>query len=348
MRSKGIPRIIVTTLAASGLVVAAGASGAEGAPTSPKPGPHKAAAVTKRLGSTKTAGIYLDRTKSPVVNVTTGQAAQKVKDAGLKPRIVKYSMKQLSTVKQSIDRSGLVPGSSWSVNPKTNRVVVTTDKTVTGAKLDKVKSATSKFAGKVAMRRTDGVYRAKVSGGDAIWGSGSRCSLGFNVVHKNDPTKHAFLTAGHCGNAVQSWSEDQAGQTSLGNTTDSQFPGDDYAIVDYTSSYSNYPSTAGGQQIDKAGAPTAGETVTRDGSTTGTHSGKVTALDASVQYQEGTVNGLIQTTVCAEPGDSGGSLYSGSTAYGLTSGGSGDCTSGGETFFQPVQEALQAYNVEIG
>lgn len=76
--------------------------------------------------------------------------------------------------------------------------------------------------------------------------------------------------------------------------------------------------------------------------------GEVTALNASVHYQEGSVNGLIQTTVCWEPGDSGGSLYSSNGAYGLTSGGSGDCDSGGQTFFQPVKEALQDYPVKIG
>jgi streptogrisin B len=37
----------------------------------------------------------------------------------------------------------------------------------------------------------------------------------------------------------------------------------------------------------------------------------------------------------------------GTKALGLTSGGSGDCTSGGTTFFQPVREAAQAYNVTI-
>lgn len=35
------------------------------------------------------------------------------------------------------------------------------------------------------------------------------------------------------------------------------------------------------------------------------------ALDATVNYAEGSVSGLIRTTVCAEPGDSGGSLFSG-------------------------------------
>jgi len=73
----------------------------------------------------------------------------------------------------------------------------------------------------------------------------------------------------------------------------------------------------------------------------------VTAVNASVRYAEGTVSGLIQTNVCAEPGDSGGALYSGSTALGLTSGGSGNCTTGGTTFFQPVTEALSVYGATI-
>ena len=34
-------------------------------------------------------------------------------------------------------------------------------------------------------------------------------------------------------------------------------------------------------------------------------------------------------------------------AIGLTSGGSGDCRSGGTTFFQPVTEALATYGVEV-
>ena len=68
----------------------------------------------------------------------------------------------------------------------------------------------------------------------------------------------------------------------------------------------------------------------------------------TVRYQGGgTVRGMIQTTVCAEPGDSGGPLYDGTLAIGLTSGGSGDCKKGGTTFFQPVTAALQTYGVSI-
>ena len=88
--------------------------------------------------------------------------------------------------------------------------------------------------------------------------------------------------------------------------------------------------------------------MTRDGSTTGVHSGTVTALNVTVRYQGGgTVSGMIQTNVCAEPGDSGGPLYDGSKAVGITSGGSGNCSSGGTTFFQPVTEAVNAYGVTV-
>ncbi len=114
----------------------------------------------------------------------------------------------------------------------------------------------------------------------------------------------------------------------------------------YTSSISR-PGTVGSQDITSSGTPAVGSSVTRRGSTTGTHSGTVQELNATVRYAEGTVSGLIRTTVCAEPGDSGGSLYSGTTAHGLTSGGSGTCSTGGTTFFQPVTEALGVYGVSV-
>ena len=51
--------------------------------------------------------------------------------------------------------------------------------------------------------------------------------------------------------------------------------------------------------------------------------------------------------MCAEPGDSGGSLFAGTTKLGLTSGGSGNCQTGGTTYFQPVREALSVYGVSV-
>src|SRR5262249_14217643 len=88
----------------------------------------------------------------------------------------------------------------------------------------------------------------------------------------------------------------------------------------------------------------------------GLHDGAVTGLDATVNFQSetdpagvDTVTGLIQTDVCAEPGDSGGPLFTQEgSAIGLTPGGSGDRTSGGEASFPPVTAALQATGATLG
>jgi streptogrisin D len=66
-----------------------------------------------------------------------------------------------------------------------------------------------------------------------------------------------------------------------------------------------------------------------------------------VNYAEGTVTGMIKTNVCAEGGDSGGPLFGGTKVLGLASGGSGNCSSGGLTYFQPVTEPLAFYGVNV-
>jgi hypothetical protein len=104
----------------------------------------------------------------------------------------------------------------------------------------------------------------------------------------------------------------------------------------------------GTQEITRAAGAFVGQPVKRSGSTTHVHSGRVQALNATVNYQEGTVHGLIKTDVCADGGDSGGPLFAGTSALGLTSGGSGSCgLLGGTTYFQPVTEALSVYGVHV-
>ena len=251
----------------------------------------------------------------------------------------------LSAAMRSIDRAAAFPGTAWGVDPTTNQVVVSVDSSVTSARLAGVKAAVARLGGAARLQTVAGTFHVDISGGDAIYGSRYRCSLGFNVIKGST---HYFLTAGHCGKAESTWWTSANHSTLLGNTVAATFPGKDYALVQYTSSYTNYPGTAGNQEIDHAANAFVGETVTRRGSTTGVHSGKVTALNVTVHYSGGgTVRGLIQTTVCAEPGDSGGPLYDGTAAIGLTSGGSGDCRSGGTTFFQPVTAALSAYGVQV-
>jgi len=246
---------------------------------------------------------------------------------------------------QALDRSAGFAGVAWGVDTRARQVVVTVDSTVKGTQLRSVKSVVQRLGAVARVEYVAGAFRLDISGGDAIYGSRYRCSLGFDVIKGST---HYFLTAGHCGKAEPQWWTSANHSTFLGNTTGASFPGKDYAIVQYAASFTGYTGKVGSQDITHAANAFVGEAVTRRGSTTGIHTGTVTALNVTVHYSGGgTVRGLIQTTVCAEPGDSGGPLYDGTAAIGLTSGGSGDCKSGGTTFFQPVTAALSAYGVQV-
>ncbi|MFL6123713.1 S1 family peptidase [Actinophytocola sp.] len=249
-------------------------------------------------------------------------------------------------------RQDHIPGTAWATDAS-GKMVVTADETVTGQTWDNLESAVGAVGTRAAtLKRTTGKLELFAEGGDAIFAEGARCSLGFNVTTADG--NPAFLTAGHCGVAFDEWSDEANGEP-IATVQQALFPGNgDFALVTYDDETTNAPSTVdvgNGQQfqITQAADAQVRERVFRMGSTTGLNDGSVTALNATVNYPEGTVTGLIQTTVCAEPGDSGGPLFTqDGNAIGLTSGGSGDCTSGGTTFFQPVTTALEAVGATIG
>ncbi|MFJ6214213.1 S1 family peptidase [Streptomyces sp. NPDC092296] len=305
------------------------------------------AQVQQQLGDAHTAGSYLDGGRL-VVTVTDSASAAKVRAQGAVAKLVTRSGAQLKAATATLDRTARIPGTAWAVDPATDTVVVTADSTVTGAKLTRLREAAAALGSAVRIEQQPGTLSLRLSGGQAIYGGGYRCSLGFNV--KSGSTYY-FLTAGHCGNVASTWYSNSGQSTKIGTTYDSRFPGDDFALVKYsttgTPSGDVYLYNGSYQDITTAGTPSVGQTVYRSGSTTGVHSGTVTALNSTVNYAEGTVSGLIRTTVCAEGGDSGGALYAGTVALGLTSGGSGNCTSGGVTYFQPVTEALNYYGVSV-
>lgn len=294
------------------------------------------------------AGSYLDQsTGAMVVNVTTKAEAQRVRAAGGTAKIVKHSGAVLRAATDELRRSATVPGTAWGVDPVTNQVRVTADSTVTGAKLDRLRAAVAALGDKARLEAVPGVMRPFIAGGNPIYNGPWRCSLGFNVASA-DGTAYA-LTAGHCTNTGPDWTG--PGGRFLGWRTGSSFPGNDYGIIRYADGWDRpggvymYDGTV--RDINAAADPYVGQGVERSGSTTGRHGGVVTGLNVTVNYEEGSVHGMIATTVCAEPGDSGGSLFAGNTALGLTSGGSGDCRSGGQTFFQPVVEAMYNYGVWV-
>ncbi|MCT4357331.1 S1 family peptidase [Streptomyces sp. Je 1-79] len=256
-----------------------------------------------------------------------------------------FSASQLSAAGDAVLTAD-VAGTAWHVDQATHTLVVTADSTVSKAEIAEIKRQAGANAGAIRIERTPGKFNKLISGGDAVYASSWRCSLGFNV--RDSAGNYYFLTAGHCTDGAGTWYSNSGRTTVLGSTSGSSFPTNDYGIVRYTNSSVTKSGTVGSVDITSAANATVGMSVTRRGSTTGIHSGSVTGLNATVNYGGGdVVYGMIRTNVCAEPGDSGGPLYSGSRAIGLTSGGSGNCSSGGTTFFQPVTEALSAYGVSV-
>ena len=256
---------------------------------------------------------------------------------------VRASAAQLDAADAAV-READVAGTAWYTDQARDTLVVMVDGTVSAADRARVQRAaeTQAPADAVEVRRVPGQLAERIAGGDPITSpEGLRCTVGFNVRNSSGAT--FALTAGHCTSAATTWS--------IGPVVSSSFPGNDYGLIRYTD-----PSQAeggvrgpGGSLIDivDAADPSVGQEVCAAGNVTGIHCGEVIALNATVNTGQGTVSGLIQTSLCSEPGDSGGPLYSGHTAIGIISGGSGDCSSGGQTFYQPVTEPLQAYGVDV-
>ncbi|MEU1888649.1 S1 family peptidase [Micromonospora sp. WMMD987] len=238
-------------------------------------------------------------------------------------------------------------GTAWGPDPVTGRLTLTVDDTVPPEQVRALR-ATAARAG-ADLRREPGRLRLLIAGGQAVHGGGARCSLGANV---RSGTTSYFLTAGHCTATATTWYADAGQTTVLGSRVASSFPTNDYGLVRYTgrvdrpSAVYTYPGLL---TVNGVGTPYVGQAVCRSGSTTGVRCGTVTALNQTVNWAEGSVSGLIRTNICAEPGDSGGPLYVAATGViiGILSGGSGNCTSGGTTFYQPIAEALAAYGVTI-
>jgi len=333
--------ITVLSTAAALSLTAAGSAQAAGLE------PTRAQALEQSLGA-DAAGSYVDGDQI-IVDVTNQGAAKKVQAAGGTARIVKHSEGELEDIEQTIKVAANVPGTAWAIDPLANQVVVTLDHSVDAAGQRHVEAGLAGAGDAVRIEHSPGTFAPLVSGGQAIFTASARCSLGFNVRQGGG---YAFLTAGHCTNLDPNWYADAAHTTLLGSRFATSFPGNDYGIVRYPA---GAPVPAGDvaltattrQDITTARTPVVGETVKRSGSTTGVHSGIVQAINATVTYPQGTVSGLIRTTVCAEPGDSGGPLFSGTAALGITSGGAGNCTSGGTTFFQPVTEPLNVYGAQV-
>ena len=280
---------------------------------------------------------------------------------GAEVTTVQHSLAALDATKSRFDSmsSAQVPVSivGWYIEPRSNSVVVEINPVTRNAETEEFLNQARGDGTAIRVSWTTRTPRtlADVVGGDrfnfAVGGQLSGCSIGFSALGATSNDLY-FITAGHCtrfGGAVLDLAGGQFGEVSQ-----SRFDAaGDFGLVDVVDLNARVTPTINkfdGGSITVTGSQEipVGASVCRSGSTTGLRCGEVIALNQTVNYGNGDiVQGLARTTACAEPGDSGGPYINGSEAQGLTSGGSGDCSVGGITYFQPINEVLDGLGVTL-
>ncbi|MGW6197848.1 S1 family peptidase [Kribbella sp. NPDC055110] len=307
-------------------------------------------AAQKAAGAAFGGAWYDAATRKLVVGVVGSARAAAVRATGAQVAAVPVPAKALDQQKAVVDKLAgkAVPAavSGWAADPRTGSVVI---KVQAGKRSQAVDAFVAKVAkaGAVTVKEVAAqaprTFAAGTVGGDPYYVSNIRCSIGFSVYG-------GYVTAGHCGRSgiVRGWDG-----TDQGSFQGWSFPGNDYAWVATGYGWWTVPVVLGwGQVSDQLvrgswEAP-IGSSVCRSGSTTHWHCGTILAKNETVNYGNGQLfYGATKTNVCAEGGDSGGSFITGDQAQGVTSGGWGNCSSGGETWFQPVNEILQAYGLTL-
>ncbi|MFJ7344267.1 carbohydrate-binding protein [Streptomyces sp. NPDC101110] len=298
------------------------------------------------------AGAWLRGTTSQELLVATTDAADvpAIRAQGATAAVVRKTLRDLRAAQRKLDaaadRVATRETPLWYVDIPANRVVVEATSKASAAAFVQAAALDGES---VSVRVTANRPRLMedITGGDAYYIDGAaRCSVGFSVTKGE---REGFASAGHCGKrGARTTGHNQADQ---GTFQGSVFPGEDMSWVAVVDPWETTPNVKGegGRTVGIAGSVQAlvGAAVCRSGSTTGWHCGTIEQHDTSVSYAEGRVDGLTRTTVCAEPGDSGGPYVSGVQAQGVTSGGSGDCTTGGMTLYQPINPLLSEFGLTL-
>jgi streptogrisin C len=303
--------------------------------------------VARKAAGAAFGGSWFDaKTGKLTVGVSTSDTTvlAAVRATGADVVRVERSLAALDAAKAKLDAvRAPADVAAWRVDPRAGGLVVTVKE---GGDVQGF-LATARKLGPVVVEEvsaTPTTFAAGTVGGDPYYINGNtRCSIGFSV-------HGGFVSAGHCGgvnSSVVGWDGSW-----MGTFAGSSFPGNDYAFIRTGGGWWNAPVVLGwGTVPDRlvrgsAEAP-VGSSICRSGSTTRWHCGTVLAKNETVNYAQGAVHQMTKTSVCAQPGDSGGSFITGEQAQGVTSGGWGNCSTGGQTWFQPVNEILGVYGLSL-
>jgi hypothetical protein len=318
-------------------------------------------AALERAADDAYAGVYFDDTGTLVIAVASDAAADAVRAAGAAARVVKHTKAELTEVRDALDKYSGVPGTSWGLDFRGNRVVITLAGNVNATAAQPMLDAAAGFGDAVAVEWVDGELRstADILGGFPIDSNiGRGCSAGFNVLYTG--ATRGVLTAGHCTQGLPFWN-------GLGPSVASNFappgPTPDFGLIrnDQANPLPGiYLWNGTYVQVSRAGNASGGMATCHSGRTTGSVfggalCGTVVAIGVTVTLGDGTtITGMDQTNFCSLPGDSGGSHFANAnptSALGMlsasTSIGGTQCPAQPRSCLQPANQALNTYGARI-
>jgi hypothetical protein len=241
-------------------------------------------------------------------------------------------------------------GSAAYLDPISGHVVLK----LAGEPSAQLKAQIAKHPGLVQTRHTAPIvpYLALYGGhGMTAQSGGAGCTTGFIATYNG---ANYVITAGHCLALSRFWDRKN---NYLGERESWSFGLDgDYGLLKVKGVHM---SPAGLINLNAGPRPVAGvlpyvwwqEFLCFMGNESRQQCGNVTATEVTVPYDFGfnTVEGLIETTICAQHGDSGGPLFldtpDGLYGMGILSGGTNFPCGHPDyrSYFQPLQEILDTY-----
>ncbi|KUO21658.1 hypothetical protein AQJ91_07710 [Streptomyces dysideae] len=358
-------------MAICGLLVALSAPTANAAPTTPTPltDPARARAVAAEFGADHTGGVYYDKAGQLVIAVTDEATARAVRAEGGVAEVVKHSTATLTSARATLDRriadADPIPNTSWGVDPSTNQLTVEIFDGVSAADEKRLMSLVAGYGDAVRVEKLPGTIRPTAYesvGGIGIYSKdgGWHCTLGFNA--RNSSGQKYFVTAGHCAKTdLDLWWHREAGGNYLGKRIWFDYGGidKDYAVMEYRgedlAAYGSVKAVGTYYEITDSRYPNDGESAKRAGAVSSDLVGEVLSPSETVTYSDGTVlKNMIKTSHCALGGDSGGPLWAGTYALGITSGTNtpdgatcNSTVSQYRTYFQPVHWVLAHHGLSV-
>ncbi|GAA1099336.1 S1 family peptidase [Nocardiopsis metallicus] len=309
--------------------------------------------LREELGADFGGAVFDIESQELTVQVLDASALDSVHGAGARAELVQHGQTGLDEAVEALNSTEDSASDSvrgWYADPESDAVVVEVSPGRAADAEQLVESAGVDPAAVVIEETTDQPRTyADIVGGNPYYfqqadGRWYVCSVGFGVVG-------GYVTAGHCGEQGSSTWLNAPGTVQTGTVAASVFPGQDSAWVRTGAGYTPRPLvddySGGTVAVTGSAEAPVGAAVCRSGQTTGWHCGVIQAKNQTVNYSGDIVNGLTRTSACAEGGDSGGSWLAGTQAQGVTSGGSGNCTSGGVTYYQPLNPILSQWGLTL-